>query len=615
MLSSRLIIDMPYDQQKFVTGYADKLKYEADQYLHLDLIGASTNIISIIRAYAQSYTQSNIKTVLDCRDYFIARALINTLRTTLFTDVTRQSLTAHTSKSISAVTTKAVYPSSIRDKDQVLGDSFGSLAYYFLFVKPEGYPSQYLNKLLSYVWSLLGINYTQLPKDRIKKLFRLLGKTDSIDSLAGTAIKQVLAATPGSDLYAALIQLRRGFITLGDVNSFSLRILTGKYSEALYPLFAAALSEAEYNKLAVYRSNIISVLRPAGFNLLLNSFIVEGYLKAADYISGLPDTLTAMSLDDFLDNKDLKQTHSGVIASHLATAYDALDFIQTYNLYSNIGEEAFNLLAFIYSWTPPAVYAKDDTRLYTLFDTIDIDRNTQQVFTNNLLTELSQLQPIGAEYLEVKASGNGSRLNITASNFTTTQAPIIIFVLSDTTAAPQVVSSTTTEGNNTTAKTLIVDVNSNQSIAAFAATNTRLQDGDTVSLTTLTSMRSDDYPTVSTSNVQIIEGTIIPDGIATEVNELITEQAQRYYNYNYITASSRPRGSVAGRYEAQGVTPDVLDTAQIKNSFGYRQEGYLDEYAGRMAGLAQQQKEVHINSELQVLKSWANSIKQITGAV
>jgi hypothetical protein len=615
MFNSRLIVETPYDQSGIVTGYSDRAKYQSDQYLHLDLLGGGTNLISVIKAYSDSYRASNIKTLLDCRDYFVAKALIVTLRSSLYTDATRQQLTSHAQKAVSRVTTKAVYPEVLKNKDQVFADSFGSLAYYFLFVKPEGYPTEYITKLLTYVWGLLGISYTALPKDRITKLYKLLGRTKDIDKLAQDAIKQVLSAQPVSDLYPALIQARRNFITEADVTNFSLRILTGKYSTELFPLFAAALPEEQYKKLAVYKSNIISVLRPVGFNLLLNSFIVEGYLKAAQYISGLPDNLTSRSLDDFLANEEFKTTHGAVVAGHLATSYDALDFLQSYSLYADFGSEPEDLLAFIYSWTPPAVYAKDPTRLYTLFDTIDIDKNTRKLFTNNLLSELAQLAPVGAESLSLESSATANKISLTAINFSSNSTPIIAFVESSATKAPSSISSVSNTTTSFTNNAVIVDVDSNRSIGAVALTGSGLQDGVVLSLADLNRFRSEETPDVSVSNVQVIEGTVIPDGISEEVADLTTQQANRYYLFNYLTATSRPRGSVESRYESQGIKPEVLNTAQIESTFGYRQEGYIDEYAGRMAGLTEQQKEVHAQSELQVLKEWATAIKQITEGI
>lgn len=610
MLNSRLIIETPYDQSGIVTGYSDKAKYKSDQYLHLDLLGGGTNIISVIKAYAGSYKLSNAKTLLDCRDYFISQALIASLQSTLYTDSTQQSLTSHAVKAVSGVTTRAVYPNVIRDRDQSLADSFGSLAYYFLFINTDGYPTEYLTKLLTYVWGLLGLDYSALPKDRVARLFKLLGKTDAIDNAANKAIKTALAATEADDIYPSLLHARRHFITADDVTNFSLRLLTGKYTYDLYPIFAATLPNEQYDQLEVYRSNVISVLRPVGFNLLLNAFVVEGYLRAAQYISGLPDTITSMLLDDFLANDNLKSAHAPIVVAHLATSYDALDFIQTYNLYD--AGDANLLLAFIYNWTPPAVYAKDSTRLYTLYDTIDIDKNNRRVYTDNLLKELSELPPTGIESLNLESSVTGNKLSLSATNFTSSSSPVIAFVSSSSTTTPESFSSV----NRTSAatNTITSTITSNDSLAAVAVTGSSLTDGDVISLADLNDIRSSDTPNVSVSNVQVIEGTIIPK-LEDNITELISQQATDYYLFNYIGATSRPRGSQLSRHEAQGVTPEVLSTAQIESTFGYRQEGYLDEYAGRMAGLSQQQKEVHAGSELKVLRTWADAIKQITDSI
>lgn len=614
MLNSRLIIDTPYDQTGIVIGYSDKAKYQSDQYLHLDLLGGATNLISVVKAYSSSYSSSSFKTLLDCRDYLLAKALLATLQSVLFTDDTHQTLTAHADKAVTGMTSKAVYPSVIKDKDLAYASFFGTLAYYFMYVQPDGYPSEYLNKLLTYVWGLLGLNYAVLPKDRISRLFKLLGKTNDIDEIASNAFRQVLAASPESELYTALIQSRRDFITEADITNFSLRMLTGKYSDKAFPIFAATLSEKQYDKLAAYRSNLISVLRPVGFNLLLNALVVEGYLRAADYISGLPETMTSISLDDFLVNDNLRETHGNSIASHLATTYDALDFISTYNLF-DVGQEPSSLLSFIYNWTPPAIYAKDNTRLFTLFDTIDIDKNNRRAYASSLLEELSQTEPTGSQSITLQSSNTGRKVSLSANNTTSASTPIIVFVTSSATTTPSNVINSVSINNSPSTKTVIADADNTQSIAAVAVINSGLTDGSAITLDELIRLKSDQTLNVSVSNVQVVEGTVTPDGLDTQVNDVINEQTRNYYLYNYLTATYKPRGSINSRYEAQGVRPEVLDTAQIESTFGYREEGYLDEYAARMSGLTKQQKEVHVDSELKVLKTWAESIKQITDSI
>lgn len=365
MLNSYLIVDLPYDQYGIVTGYSDSAQYDSDKYMHLDLLGGVTNYISVIKAYTDSYRLSNVKSLLDCRDYFLSKALIATLHSALYFDDTKQSLTAHAYKSVSAVTTKAVYPRVLRERDQSICAAFGTLAYYFLFVKPDGYPSQYLNKLLIYVWGLLGLDYNTTPKSRLTKLYRLLGRTKDIDRLAAEAVKKALNAPVGSDEYVAAVHTRRNFITQTDAADFSLRVLTGKYSDELYPVFAAILSPQKYDQLSIYRNNVRSLFRPVGFNLLLNAFVTEGYLRAADYISGLAESQYNVSLDGFLNAGAANENQRHTIASHLATSYDALSFIETYNLFKP-SESSVVLLDHIYKWTPPAVYAQDPTRLFAL---------------------------------------------------------------------------------------------------------------------------------------------------------------------------------------------------------------------------------------------------------
>lgn len=610
MINSRLFLDTPYSQSRIVTGYGDKDGYQSDQYLHLDLLGGGTNLISVIKAYAESYTSSPVKSLLDCRDYFIAKALIATLKSVLYTDSTQQALTSHANKAVSDITTKVVYPELLKDQDLTFAGTFGSLAYYFLYVKPDGYPTDYLTKLLRYVWGILGISYTSPLKDRITKLHKLLGKTTKLDQMATSAMKTALSADNSSPLYSALIHARRNFLTESDVSNFSTRLLTGKYSKEVFPIFAAVLPKDQYDQLAVYKSNITSIFRPAGFNLLLNAIVVEGYLKSAVYISELPESVTSMSLDSFLSNETLKREHSNVIASNLASSYDAIDFVQTYNLYEESTESSKALLGLIYNLSTEILPADAPTRLSTLTNTFDINKDTRQIFTNTLLEELSQLPPTGRATLSIQSSSTANKTSLTATNFTDDQTPIIAFVVSSVTTAPKSYSEVPNTKTTFASKTLVTPVDSNEVLASVALTGSGFSEGALITLDELAKARSDSN--VSVSNVQVIENTIIPNSLKDEVIALITEQATKYFLYNFLTATSIPRGSEDARYEAQGVKPTVLSTAQIESTFGYRQEGYIDEYAGRMAGLTKQHKEAHANSEVLVLKEWAEALKQIT---
>jgi len=620
MLNSRLLLDLPYDQSRVATGYRDIDTYKDDQYAHLDLLGYRTALINAADIYADSYDSVSTKTVLHFRDYLISKAITYTLRSLIYTDNQATSLTAHTDKALTFNTTQSLYSNNLRDRDNRLGDKLGSLAYYLIYVDTEGYPIEYLERLLTYVWGLVGLNYSALPKDRLKRLFKLIGRSSELDNIVLTGLDKVLAAKPGDDEYVALLETRRNFITKQDASDYSMRVLTGKYTSSLLPILASVLSEQQNRLVAGYTSNVLSMFKPIGFNLLVQSFAVEGLVKAARAINALPESQLNRPLTEFLSSASDSEKSS--VTAALATTVDALEFMSEYNIYSNLADETEKILEITYAWTPPAAYAKGPTRLYSLFDTRDINTNNASRAANTLAKELTQLGALGSKSLSVSSSANYTSSSvITAVNNTDTSSLIIFFVIgnslipaSSVNVIPTKSSAATTKLNAaTTTKQVKVSIPDDGAIAVVAASDIPIADGTELRVDQFIQLRDYIKETGqgSISEVLVVESLPTPEPASTAVNELVSDQFTNYSLYNRLTATSVPRGSVNSRYESQGVTMDALTTGQITQSYGYREEGYLDEYAGRMAGLSRQQKNTHINSEVRVLKSWAKALKDI----
>ena len=613
MLNSRLLIDLPYDQSRVAIGYQDIDTYKDDQYAHLDLLGYRTGLINAADTYAESYDNVSTKTVLHFRDYLISRAITYTLRSLIYTDNQATTLTAHTDKALTSNTTQALYGSNLRDRDNKLGDKLGSLAYYLIYVDTEGYPIEYLERLLTYVWGLVGLNYTALPKDRLNRLFKLIGRSSELDNIVLAGLDKVLAAKPGDDEYVALLETRRNFITRQDASDYSMRVLTGKYTSSLLPVLASVLSEEQNKLVAGYTSNVLSMFKPIGFNLLVQSFAVEGLVKAARAINALPESQLNRPLTEFLLSASDSEKSS--VAAALATTVDALEFMTEYGIYNNLGDEAEKILEITYAWTPPAIYAKDPTRLYSLFDTRDINSNNASRASNTLAKELTQLGALGSKSLGVSSSANYTSSSVvTAINNTDTSSLVIFFVLGDSLVPASTLTVIPTKPNAaTTTKQVKVTIPADGAIAVVAASDIPIADGTELRLDQFIQLRDYIKETGqgSISEVLVVESLPTPESASSAVDELVTDQFINYSLYNRLTATSVPRGSVNSRYESQGVTMDALTTGQITQSYGYREEGYLDEYAGRMAGLSRQQKNVHLNSEVKVLKSWAKALKDI----
>lgn len=244
--------------------------------------------------------------------------------------------------------------------------------------------------------------------------------------------------------------------------------------------------------------------------------------------------------------------------------------------------------------------------------TIDIDKNTRTIFVEDLLTELATMPPSGVDSVMLNTSVTATKVGFIARNLTSLSVPAVVFISSGSTSAPTSFNQNIT-GSDEVSVSAGLDTSS--ALAAVAVTGTTFTNGSVIDLAQLAELKSGADANVSTSEVKVVSGNTINDDPSGYVVDLIARQATDYYQYNHITATSRPRGSINSKYEAQGIKSDSLDTAQISSTFGYREDGYLDEYAARMAGLTQQHKEVHIKSELKVLKEWASSIKLITDSI
>lgn len=620
MLESHLLLDLPYDPLRMMLGYEDVARATNDRYTHLDHLTQSSSLLDVAADYANSFDISRNKTLLHFRDYLIAKSLIYLLRPAIYTSDNAQNLTAHTNKVIQRHPTSQFYSKSLSDStDRRFGGLLGTLGYYYKYADSSGYPIDYINSLLRYIWSINGLNYDDPPSARIARFYRLVGREDGFDDLVSRTIDRLFSIKdPSDDDYPILLYARRNYLSVEDGRQFNRKLLLGKYNQALMVCLAALLDERVFKRLDGYATNLLSVNKPAGFNLLLHALIVEGLIKAASAISAIPEEYLELSIADFIiDDKMLE--YKANISAPLATALDSLDFMTQNRLYQSAASEYEALRKLIYAWTPPAVTRRAGTRLYTLFDTVDIDSNDYTNSQPDYYDQIVTLSPVGSKALFLSSNGSFTgQAAYTAANLSDDVQPVVVFITRDRQQPNARVREVRTDlvSRSYKAETrIIVDNFDQRPLVAAALTGVTVDNGSYLSAEDFMSLRQvvmAEEGDGAISNIEVVEPFFEPDNITDAVDTEARRQLNSYSTYNRLS-NSTPRGSSASRMESNGLTGNDLTVSQIKDIYNYKKANYLDEYAGRMSGLMKQHKDVHISSEVKKLQSWASSIRDIVG--
>lgn len=607
MIESRLLLDYPYSQDSIALGLADKTRYQDQMQAHLDYVNLALETLSVANDYAQSFRFGNSLEAF--RDYLISKAYLHSLRNVLYYDNESTELTAHLKRYTETSNRSALYP--IADvSEQRMAGPIGTLANYFIFSDTATDPITCLENLLNMVWGMTGIPITLTPSERITKLNLLTGRREYLDAQVEALLNNLFTNVgPTDDDYNVLLFARRNMVSREDAVNYSRRVLTGDYNPALLSIIAA-LTSNEGIEHTGYASNCLSLLRPCGFNMLLQAFIVEGLVNAAKTIMALDPLIREQSLYSFLESSRFSSVRQD-IASHLATSADALEFIILNDLMSGYEDDLDNLIRLTLMFTTSSVAAGGPTRLHKLYDTRELNKY-DYAYNSSVYRALQQLAAVGPNLLTLSADSNFS--NTVTYTATGPNGPLtIILIIADRNVdynKVYVTNSTSREGNVTA-----TIINQTDSPLVAAAITSSVDVGTTVTLEQYTSLIANIDATnpdsLSTSNVVVSSPSVTEYSLSEEINASATSISSDFYNYNLLTATSSPRGSVNTSYEAQGVYTSQLTAGQIGQLQLSKNNDYLDEYAARMAGLTSQQQQVH-GQEIEALETWSAALRGIT---
>lgn len=436
MLNSRLLTELPYSPERLIFGYPDNDTSETDQVIHLEYLGLGSKLLMAADAYAESYDTAQLKTVLHFRDYLISKALLLTTDSVLYKNEQATELTAHARQVYKQSPDKEFYPyfplnSTVEAR---FADLLGTLAHYYTYLDGDGYPLDYLNELLSFIWGLVGLDYAELPEVRLQRLFSLVGRDLDFDSLVMTELTNLFnIKDPTHENYDILLYARRNFLTVTDGTNFTQRVMTGTYSEELITVLAALLKPKDYEKVIRYVTNTLSILRPIGFNGLVQAIAVEGLVKAAESIDQLPAEQSSRLLNDYLTDEEILEERRSVIEP-LYRTMDSLEYLSREVEIEEASLEYEAVSPIYYSWNAasPDVPGTADLKvgdLYKVLVTRDEQSAPRPLNVVTYYSEFKELTPTGPAAVQLTTSGDYTdEVVYTASNYTTNDKPSLIFI-------------------------------------------------------------------------------------------------------------------------------------------------------------------------------------------
>lgn len=335
-------------------SYESKARADTEQRRALTLILKQSAFIREASKYEKSYNQAKNKTLLHYRDYLVSKAAEVFVFNCQFTSSLRNSLTSHSKKVWATNSFDDIWdyippnPELVEHPNKYWGE-LGTLAFYTQYVDQGAYLPEVMESTLKLIWALLGTSYDLLPKERITELKVSLRLENTFLDLIKLKAVSLFSLTNEDENYFALQQARRQGISIGDYDLLMQRLLLGEYSSKIFEVLTPFLSLSDNNKLSNIASSSLSILKPSGFQLVLQAFIAEAYLLAAITLSNLDRDSQLTSLEVFQTSStynSLKQQ----IAGYFTLAYDAYSVLNIFSTRLEAPQALTELKRDILSW-------------------------------------------------------------------------------------------------------------------------------------------------------------------------------------------------------------------------------------------------------------------------
>lgn len=324
---SRYNVGLPLSPLSQKVGYESGSRADTEHRRALTLILKQSAFIREASKYEKSYSQAKNKTLLHYRDYLISKAAEAFVFNCQFTSGNRDNLTNHSKKIWGTNSFDDIWdyvppnPELVEQPNKYWGE-LGTIAFYAQYVDQGAYLPEVMQSTLKLIWGLLGTSYDLLPKERIVELKTALRLDNTFLDLISLKAVSLFSLTEEDENYFALQQARRQGLSVGDYELLQQRLLLGEYSNKIFEVLTPFLSLNEGNKLSGIASSSLSILKPAGFQLVLQAFIAEAYLLAAVALSNLDKDSQLTSLEVF-QTSNTYNLIKDQIAGYFTLAYDA----------------------------------------------------------------------------------------------------------------------------------------------------------------------------------------------------------------------------------------------------------------------------------------------------
>jgi len=611
-LRSKPLVEFPFASGNLKLGFEVSSRWESNREYLLALLKGRSGLFQLATDYSFSWSNATNPTVLHYRDYFLSRALLECLVNCQYKDEAKTSLTRHATKAWQAYSYDDIWPYRKPISDHPpkykYADLLGSLAYYLTQLDQDLNPTQLLRNLVSLVWADLGLKGN--PTERLTQLYSALNLSSSLSVIPET-LSSLLQATNGQGLQQ-LYKVRRQQQSL-ETDSLPLRVFLGEYEEFLFEVTTPLLTD--FTKEAVLKTlrTCLSLTKPAGGLLLLQSLAVEGYLLNVELLNAQPESVLRTSLDTFyadLAYSELKYQ----LACNLALSYDAYSMQSTWRSLYAASEKARGVKQLALYWLSgsnrSSILSTELTRINVIeWYEAPLLRVTEAAETADpQFLALQQQPPIGETRLLKADKQFGNRISLQITDVLGNPVEGQVFPLYgpgstgnlEPTGAPGSYSLVLTSSN----PVALVASNSN-------ATPIELQ--SYLSLQTASqSLSSNISPDLFYTNVVPIFPQ--PADTATMVIETAFDDLLTTYDLLFaLQNTSNPRGSDGDVYLANGLPePGQQDYQTDLSAMRADIYGYRKETTARTLGLVSLLDSVHLQGALQVFKDWipSNSVTE-----
>lgn len=335
-------------------GYETTERCKVEQWRSIDLVIKSKAVQEEANKYYESFSFSSNKTLLHYRDYFIYKALESSLYNTQFTNKKEEELTNKAATCWKTFSFDQMWPYIPPDLTQLetplrYWGELGTIAYYFQYLPQTTSIVYLLENTLKLIWNLVGTSYSKSPDARLLELLSQSSFSLELASSIQFYVPKLFNLQPLDKFYYLLVNTRLYSITEDCFSNLLLRIMLTEFHPQLFNCLTPLLPSFLEKPLVYFYKVMSSFLLPSGFLLLLQAFISEAYLRAANLINTLPDSLYGISLLELQTSKQYPEISSS-IASYLSLAYDSYSILDLFKTRTDLAPILIQLEQDILSW-------------------------------------------------------------------------------------------------------------------------------------------------------------------------------------------------------------------------------------------------------------------------